>query len=184
VLRRKRSPIDAFDVRALDEPWRTSAADALAARTRYAEIVKATPKGPLRDRVEALGERVDAGVLAALETSKRGSDGARLLQTLDPDTTTARLKEAKRRNPDGGPEVEALAAQHDAVNRLWDVVDDARERLKLLDVRLGAAVARVAALSITGDVGPAEDELRSVVDDLNALAAAMGELGGGPMSSA
>ena len=154
--------------------------EALAARARFTEMLRSMPAGPLRERVAEIGARVDAGVLALWDTAQRGSQGAKMLATLDPEGVTARFKEAKRRNPDGGPEVEALAAQHDAVNRLWDGVDDARERLRLLDLRLDAAVARVAALAMAartpGDLDPADAELRAVVDELSALSGAIGEL--------
>ena len=180
LRRRNKDPLVAVDPRLLDEPWRRSVEEALAARARFAEMLRTMPKGPLRERVAEIGQRVDAGVLASWETAQRGSQGAKMLTTLDPEGVTARLKEAKRRNPDGGPEVEALAAQHDAVNRLWDGVDDAGERLRLLDVRLGAAVARVAALAIAarapGDLDPADAELRAVVDELSALSGAFRDL--------
>lgn len=181
MLRRRKDPLVAVEPRLLDEPWRRSVEEALAARAHFVEMLRSMPKGPLRERVAEIGQRVDAGVLASWETAQRGSQGAKMLSTLDPKGVTARLKEAKRRNPDGGPEVEALAAQHDAVNRLWDGVDDAGERLRLLDLRLGAAVARVAALAIAarapGDLDPADAELRAVVDELSALSGAMNELG-------
>lgn len=181
MLRRRKDPVAQIDPRLVDEPWRRSVEEAVAARARFVEMLRSMPKGPLRDRVEEIGGRVDAGVLASWDTAQRGSQGAKMLATLDPESVLARLKDAKRRSPDGGPEVEALAAQHEAVNRLWDGVDDAGERLRLLDVRLGAAVARVAALAMAarapGDLDPADAELRSVVDELSALSGAMGELG-------
>jgi hypothetical protein len=182
VLRRRREkgPIAAVDPAAVEEPWRQSVAAALQARAQFGEVVRSVPKGPLRDRIELIGERVDQGVLASWDTAQRGSQGARLLASLDPEGVTARLKDAKRRHPDGGPEVDALAAQYDAVNRLWDGVDSAGEQLRLLDLRLGAAVARVAALAMAArtpaDLDAADEELVEVVDELGALSGAFDAL--------
>jgi hypothetical protein len=180
VFRRKKDPVASIDVSAVTGEWRRSVHEAMQARARYAEVLGTVPKGPLRDRIAEIGSVVDAGVLSSWELAQRGAQGEKMLAALDPEGTTARFKDAKRRFPDGGPEVDALQAQHEAVNKLWDGVDSSREQLKLLDLRLGAAVARVAALAITarapGDLDPAAAELTTVVDELGALSRAFDDL--------
>lgn len=185
--RRARDPIAAVDPRGLTEPWRRSVEDALAARSRFAQVVGAVRKGPLRERVEELAAKVDEGVLAAWETASRGSQAAAVLGTLDPDGVTAQLKAAKRRlesapgDPVAQAEVDALAAQHRAVHSLWDGVNQSSDRLRLLEVRLGAAVARAATLAVTAhastDLDAAAAELTSVVDELEALRGALDDVG-------
>ena len=182
MLRRRKAkdPIATIDATLVDEPWRSSVVAALQARAQFADVARSVAKGPLRDRIDEIGARVDAGVLASWDTAQRGSQGAKLLASLDPDAITAQLKDAKRRNPDGGPEVDALTAQFDAVNKLWDGVDSAGEQLRLLDLRLGAAVARVAALAIAArtpdDLDAADAELTAVVDELGALSSALDDV--------
>jgi hypothetical protein len=180
VFRRKKDPVSQIDVTSLTGEWRRSVHEAMTARQRYADVLATVPKGPLRDRIAEIGSVVDTGVLSSWELAQRGSSGEGMLAALDPEGTTARFKDAKRRFPDGGPEVDALQAQHEAVNKLWDGVDSSREQLKLLDLRLGAAVARVAALAITarrpGDLDPAVDELAGIVDELGSLSRAFDEL--------
>lgn len=177
---REKDPLASVDAAAVEGEWRRSVHEALTARQRYAEVLRTVPAGPLRDRIAEIGSVLDAGVLASWELAQRGSNGERMLAALDPEGVTARLKDAQRRNPDGGPEVDALRAQHEAVNKLWDGVDSAKEQLKLLDLRLGAAVARVAALAINAraptDLDPAAIELTAVVDELGALSRAFDSL--------
>lgn len=181
VFRRKsKDPIAQLDLSTVTGEWRRSVQEALTARARYAEVLATVQNGPLRERIVEIGSVVDAGVLASWDLASRGSNGERMLDALDPEGVLARYKEAKRRFPDGGPEVDALQAQHEAVNKLWDGVDAAKEQLRLLDLRLGAAIARVAALAIggssAGDLDAVQSELTSVVDELGALSRAFESL--------
>jgi hypothetical protein len=66
--------------------------------------------------------------------------------------------------------VEALRARFASVQRILNAVDDAEQHLRLLDARLGAAVARGAEVALTArgedDLG---HELDAVVTELGAL---------------
>jgi hypothetical protein len=68
-----------------------------------------------------------------------------------------------------------------SVQRLLNTLDDTDDRLRLLDARLGAAVAQAAevALDVAGPfaVDALEAELTGVVDDLAALRSALDEVG-------
>lgn len=185
--RKNRDPLAGIDPRVLSATWRRSVEDALAARQKFASVVASVRSGPVRDRLAELAERVDAGVLAAWETAVRGNQSESVLATLGPEEITARLKDAKRRLESTGgdarvqAEVDALAEQHASVHRLWDGVHDASDRLRLLEVRLGAAVARAATLAVTAagssDLDAADTELRSVVDELESLRGALESMG-------
>jgi hypothetical protein len=149
-------------------------ADALAARRRYRELVSGLRPGPVRDRLEALGTRVDAGVTAIWETVHRAGELERVLATLDPDRVTAEFKQARRSG--ASPEIlEAHEARFRSVQRLLNSLDEVAERLRLIDVRLGGAVARAAEVALASGAGAEQldADLAAVVDDLGALRAGL-----------
>ena len=192
VLRRRRArdPLAGIDIRQLQPPWRAAVEEALAARTRFGQVAGTAIQGPVRDRLDTLCARVDAGVVASWDIASRAQQSESVLATLGPEDVTAQLKAAKRRLDTCADdaerarvqaEVDALASQHAAVHSLWDTVADARDRLRLLEVRLGAAVARAAtvvvAASGSAELDAAQSELASVVDELEALRGALDSLG-------
>jgi hypothetical protein len=155
-----------------------SVAAALDARRRYAEIVGRARPGPVRNRLAMLGARVDEGVGAVWATVTRAGDIEATLADLGPERVTAEYKDAKRSGAD--PElVEVLAQRFTSVQRLLNTLDDTDERLRLLDARLGATVARAAEVALSASQDGVDDvgaELDGVVDDLTALRLALDEL--------
>ena len=134
-------------------------------------------EGPVRDRLTDAGARLDAGVAAVWEIAQRATQVERTLAALDPERVTDEYKRAKRRADD--PELEAVLAQRfGSVQRLLNTLDDTDHRLRLLDARLGAAVAGAAEVAL-GGVGADRlgDELDGVVTELRTLRAALDELG-------
>jgi hypothetical protein len=73
--------------------------------------------------------------------------------------------------------VKLLADQHAALNALSNTIEDASERLRLLDLRLDAAVARAAQIVLRPDaieeLGGVDAELAAVVEELDALQAGL-----------
>lgn len=184
MLRRRRPPDDPLagvDPRGVAPRFGAAVAAALDARRRYGDVLAGIRPGPVRDRLAALAVRVDVGVLAVWETTRRATDVARTLEALDPDRVTDDYKRAKRAGDD--PELEAVLAQRfGSVQRLLNTLDETDERLRLLDARLGAVVAGAAevALGTAGDAGDVDAlgaELDGVVDDLGALRSALDDLG-------
>ena len=99
------------------------------------------------DRLAVLGARVDAGVAAVWQVTVRATQVERTLAALDPDRVTEDHKRAKRAGED--PELEAaLARRFASVQRLLNALDDTEARLRLLDARLGAAVAAAAEVAL------------------------------------
>ena len=91
----------------------------------------------------------------------------RTLAALDPERVTDEYKRAKRGGAD--PELEAVLAQRfGSVQRLLNTLDDTDERLRLLDARLGAAVAGAAEVALgasgAGGADRLDAELDGVVD--------------------
>jgi len=111
-------------------------------------------------------------------TVMRAGDIEARLADLDPERVTDEYKHAKRSG--AAPElVEVLSRRFTSVQRLLNTLDDTDERLRLLDARLGATVARAAEVALSAsDAGVDEvgAELDGVVDDLTALRSALDEL--------
>ena len=182
--RRRPSPPDpfaAFDVSTLPGPYRPAVDDALRARVEFRRLVESLDPGPAHDRLLAISARVDESTRAVWDTACRAAEMERVVATLDPDRVTAELKQARRSGADQEV-VEALSARFASVQRLLDALDHVRDRLPVLEARLGAAVARAAELTlipsgVSGtDVNAVDQELQSLVTDLEALRLASLEL--------
>jgi hypothetical protein len=168
--RRRSIPIDPF---VLGEPWRRHVSAAQAAQRRYAEIVAATPAGPLRTNMESITLQVQRGVEECWLIAKRGGELDTALNRLDGPSLQARhdasTDDATRAS---------LQAQLDSAQRIRTTRDDTDQRLRLLNTRLGELLAQAAEVSVgadaTGDLGSAVDDvvtqlesLRLAVEDIN-----------------
>lgn len=174
---------------ALSGEWRTAVEEAAAARARFTQLVAGVAPGPLRDRLDAIGTRLEGAVAQITDTAGRAHQIESTVAALGPTDVTDRLKDARRRlgSTPEGPEaerltaaVDALSAQHASLNRMRNAVEEAERGLRLLDLRIDAAVAQAAELALLGDAGglsPVEDELQAVVDELSALRAGLTEVG-------
>lgn len=147
----RRGRVDPFT---LGEPWRRHVQHALSARARFDRAVEGTAPGPLRERLVDIGRRVADGVEESWQVAQRGDQ-------LDDAAGQVRGDEAKQ--------------------RLRAAVEDTRQRLASLDERLQDAVDRALELSMSSS-GVAElgSTVDDVVDELEALRAALEETGGTP----
>jgi hypothetical protein len=183
MLRRRRQPEDPLaqvDPAAVSPRFAPAVAAGLDARRRYAAVLAGMREGPARDTLVAIAARLDAGVLAMWDTVTRATEIERTLAALDPDRVADDYKHARRSGTD--PQLEAVLAQRFAsVQRLLNTLDDTDDRLRLLDARLGAAVAGAAevALGAAGSEGAAAlgTELDGVVVELDSLRRALDDLG-------
>jgi hypothetical protein len=179
MLRRRRPPEDplaAVTPAGVSPRFAGAVAAALDVRAGYTDLLSGMRPGPSRDRLATLQSRVDAGVLAVWDTARRAGDIERTLATLGPDRVTAEYKQARRTAGDDNLEA-ALAQRFASVQRLLNTLDDTDERLRLLDARLGAAVASAAEVAVgTAPPDAVGEELESVVSDLEALRAALHDL--------
>jgi hypothetical protein len=182
VLRRRRAsddPLAQVDPAATSPRFAPAVAEALDVRRRYRDLLAAVRPGPIRDQLTLSGERLDDGVLAVWDTARRATETERTLAALDPERVTAEYKRSRR--ADDEPELEsALGQRFASVQRLLNTLDDTDDRLRLLDARLGAAVAQAAEVALgTGGVdaaGALDAELAGVVDELATLRSALDEL--------
>ena len=171
MLRRKRDPLAHVDPSTVPPRWAPPVADAVAARQRWQQLVAGLREGPVRDRLTELGQRVDEGVAAVWETVLGAVEAERVASGLDVERVTDDYKRVKR-DPAADPAlVEAMSARFQSVQRVLNALDDTDARLRLLDARLGAAVARGAEVALAAGTGSEElgAELDSVVGELGAL---------------
>ncbi len=181
--RQARAPVEETDLARLEPRWRAAVEETLASRRRFVALVDESQPGPLRERLASLAERLDAGVMAAWSIALRAQTASRAVDTMELDRVHTQLKDARRRralSPDGSAdaarletEVRLLAEQHAALNQLANAIDDASERLRLLDLRLDAIVARAAQIMLLPDaveeLGGVDEELTTVVEELQAV---------------
>lgn len=194
LRRRRRAPAPAAppDWGNLEPRCRSAVEAAVASRAQFQALVAQTRPGAVRDRLAGLGDRIDAGVVAAQSIAERASAATRTLQGLDLERAQDRLKDARRRLAQArgsgadtaalAAEVDLVAEQHAALNQLANAIDESAERLRLLDLRLQAAVARAAQIALRPDaaeqLGTVETELAAVTDELTALRAGLDAVGG------
>lgn len=157
----------------LKEPWRHYVQDALQARNRYRSAVADMRGGPMRDRLQQIGKRVDDGVDEVWRIAGQGHSLERALKQIDVTRARAELEELEedaRERWAKGSDLEAAAAAKRAelasAERMQQVIAETLDRLRLLDARLEETVARAIELS----VGPVDEvevsRLSSAVDDV------------------
>ena len=179
--------IDAFTV---GEPWRQMVTDAQQARSRFASTVARARAGPLRDRLDELGRRLDHGVRECWRIARQGDalDGA--LGQLDRDEAERELadlrREIARADVAERPSLEraeaAVRSQLASAERMERVSRDARTRLRVLNAQMDEAVARAMELATTAhdtsDLSPLSADVDSLVSELESLRLALDETSG------
>lgn len=179
--------IDPF---ALGEPWRHFVRDAMQARTRFAESVAHAGSGPLRDRLDSIGRRLDDGIDQTWQTAQKGHELRRARNRIDTESVRHRLSEAESQLDDmavddtAGRTVRALQSQLDSAERLDKVIDNAERQLRLLQAQLDEATARASELAAGASLGDTDladvgADIDHVVDEMEALRLALDELGPG-----
>jgi len=183
-------PTDRIDPFAVPEPWRRFVVEALKAQVRYQQTVEATEPGAVRDRLQAIGERIDDGVQEAWRIPRRGAQLVDARATIDAEDVRRELAAVEGQAGQAwakGSAVErtaaALRSQLDTADRLDRTIAEARSQLQLLDARLDESVARATELSVRiGDVdelGPVGADVDDLVQEVEALRLALEETTGG-----
>jgi hypothetical protein len=175
--RKKRA--ERIELAGLPEPWRHFVREAVDAQNRYRRAVGSAAAGPLRDRLDEIGQGIEQGVHECYRIARRGAALEGGLSSLDAasaekqlaaliNSLPGELQEQLWRAHGAGKGVagaaeevgldenhvqtiEALEAQVASAGRLGTVAQDARDRLSLLDARLDEAVARAVELSLRAE---------------------------------
>src|SRR5439155_11269920 len=125
----------------LAKEWSVFVRDAQRAQERYGGAWRRAPEGPLRDRLREIGRSVDAGVWECWTVAQRGHALEHALRELDLDRARERLAAAEgdyERSPSATRErtVASLTSRVESGQRMSDLLDEAREQLRMLDARL------------------------------------------------
>lgn len=180
-----------IDPNVLQAPWRQFVQEAMDARARYGRAVQGAVAGPLRDRLQEIGRRIDDGVTECWRIAQRGQELQSALRELE-DPKVLRKRLAGIRKGEGGrwaseagraQAEQALEAQIASTERVAGVAREAADRLRVLDARLDEAVARAVELSLrAGDAteaGGLGSDVDALVAEMESLRQALEETSGG-----
>lgn len=159
----------------LGEPWRRHVSSAQSTQRRYNEIVAATAKGPLQERLTAIGRQVHHAIEECWTIAKRGDQLDDSLKRLN----TASLRTQLERSVDETTRL-SLRTQIESSDRIRANRDQTNQQLRLLNIRMGELVAQAAEVSVgshtTESLGSAIDDvvtqleaLRLAVEDVEAM---------------
>ncbi|HSK96372.1 MAG TPA: hypothetical protein VK891_07140 [Euzebyales bacterium] len=182
---RARVPAEgSVDPRRLRDPWRTHVREALQAEQRFAEAVGSTSPGPLRERLDGMGDRVADAVSECWRIANRGQQLEDALGKLEP---IGQL-EAKLARASGNDNLSsAIRSQIDSYRRIEQTAVTTRERLQLLEARLDETVARAVEVGLrAGDpveIGALDDDVESLVNEMEALRRGLEETAGQAMGA-
>jgi hypothetical protein len=138
--------------------------------------VSAIAAGPLRERLDDVGRRIEEGVQTCWHVAQEGA----ALEDLESGLDLAGARRRLAASDAVGPTVVSLQAQVAAGERLAAMVAEAKERLARLEAGLGLAAATAAELSARRAT-PAEatglgDDVEHLVAEMSSLRAAQEEV--------
>ena len=167
---------DRVDAMALGDPWRGFVWEAQEHERRFDEATGRARTGPLQERLAAIGERIEDAVAECWRVARAGqalTEARSAVDVVEAHRDLQSLVGADGRLPPPesnlGRTAAALEAQLATAERLDATIADARDRLQLLDARLGEAVTRAIELSVRTDAGDELGPLRGLGDDVEGL---------------
>lgn len=172
----------------LRDPWRHFVVDAQQAKTKFTNSVARARPGPMQDRLNDLGRRIDQAVSECWAIACQGDALEEALGQIDPRSVHAELRqvEADRSRARDEATVQALdrtaaalGAQLASAERLAAVARDASNRLRVLNAQLDEAVARAVELTLrttdAGALSPLTEDVDSLVAEMESLRQALEE---------
>lgn len=170
----------------LQDPWRTFVWEARRSQRRFHDATHRARKGPLQERLNAIGGRIDTAVAECWRIAQAGhalSDARAAIDVADLTGDLAAVSAEQPTPPEPGSRlartIAALEAQLATARRLDETITDTRERLQLLDARLGEAVTRAIELSAraqgTEDLTSLDSDVDDLVGEMESLRQALDE---------
>jgi hypothetical protein len=180
----KGNDFDGINPFALDDPWRTFVWEAKKSQRQFAESVKHTHDGPLRDRLREIADRIETGVSECWQVARSGHDLSQARARIDISSITTQLSQLPtgaplQANPALVETARALQSQLDSAKRMDEIIRTTGDRLRLLDARLGELVTRVIELSVRPQgleaLAAVGADVDSVVGEMESLRQALDE---------
>ncbi len=162
----------------LSEPWRGYAQQAQDAKRRFDAVVASVAPGPLRDRLQTLSTRLDDGVDESWQIARHGHEIVAAIGKIDTTQAEQELDDLRRSGAEGAQAetVKALEAQLQSAERLANLAQKSRDRLRLLDARFDELLARTVEVSVgSGDSEGLGADVDDLVTELESLRVAMEE---------
>lgn len=196
VPRRQRG--DRIDPFSVSEPWRRFVQDAQQAKARFDRVVTGTAPGPLQDRLQTIGGRIEDGVRACWRIARQGHNlqgGLRQFDMREITREEAEVAAERARVDAGDPSAAALERTHRALiaqrasyERLHSVWQEAQTKLRVLNAQLDEAVARAVEISLhpsdVAALSPLGSDVDALVGELESLRQALEETSATPGASA
>ncbi len=179
--RTSRPAVDPFSV---SEPWRQFVQSGRRSARRLTETVRATPPGPLRDRLQDIADRLQEGLRDGWEVAKRGDHIDATVRQLDPTRLRSRLDTLRQQAASASTDnlTAAIASTENqlaSADRLKQQSADTADHLRLVQSRLDELVARAAEVSVgAGDTNRFARDVDDLVLELEGLHQAVLELPG------
>ena len=174
----QRGGLDPFSV---GEPWRQFVQGATRSGSKLHQTIEGAPAGPLRDRMESIGSRLDGGLRETWEIARRGDDIDSTIRRLDPTALRSKLATLEERSgdtptPDLADAITSVENQLESVRRLELESKKTADRLRLTQTRLDELVSRAAEVAVgAGDTDAYEHDVDDLVIELEALRQAVDE---------
>jgi|GEM_PF-302848 len=173
-----------IDPLALKDPWRSFVWEAKRAQKSFHDATTRARTGPLRERLDTIGDRIDTAVGECWQIAQAGEALGDARAAIDVATIARDL--GRLTSGDASPAGsrvdrtrQALQSQLDTAGRLDATVTDTIDRLRLLDARLGEAVTRAIELSVRGqgleDLSTLDSDVDTIVGEMESLRLALDE---------
>lgn len=178
-----------IDPNKLTPAWRPFVLDALDAKRRFEQACQRARPGPLRDRLNDVGRRIDSAVDEAWRITRQGEALHSAYTELDVETVQRELASMEHAPASASRDaaITSLKAQLEAGRRIRKVGQEVMDKLTVLNARLDEAVARAVELSV-GTMGEADllgvsNQVEALVDEMETVRQALEETQGTPATS-
>ena len=182
-----RGPVrERIDRRTVSGSWQQFVDEALDAKRRFETATERTNDGPVKERLVGIGAQIDRFVDHSYRVAQGGQQLTEARAFIDVNSIVAELAIVQQADQTASGSTQqraaaSLKAQLATAKRMDATIADTRSQLVLLDARLDELVTRTIELSVTGgdvsSIGGVDQELQGVVDELEAVRLAVGEVG-------